>query len=46
MISSDWRYSDGFDKVRLLFDRDLRGRVIGSTPVIEQAPREQKSWSW
>jgi hypothetical protein len=40
VISSDWRYTHGFEKVRSLFDDDLPSRVIGSTPIHEGAPRE------
>ena len=42
VVSSDWRYTHSFDEVRSRFDEDLQSRVIGSTPIIEGAPRERE----
>lgn len=42
VISSDWRYTHGFEQVRDLFDERLRDRIIGATPVREGAPREEE----
>ena len=40
VISSNWRDSHTFNELRGLFSSDLRERVIGTTPNLENAYRE------
>ncbi|MBO0501516.1 hypothetical protein J1C51_22350 [Chromobacterium haemolyticum] len=42
VISSNWKDSHFFDDLAELFSEDVRGRVIGTTPTIEDADREQE----
>lgn len=42
VISSNWRETRPFDELRGLFAEDVRGQVIGTTPVLEDAYREEE----
>lgn len=42
VISSNWKDSHTFDALAALFSEDVRERVIGTTPTIENADRENE----
>lgn len=42
VVSSNWRDSHTFDELRNLFSDDLRERIIGTTPNLESAYREDE----
>jgi hypothetical protein len=42
IISSNWKDCYFFDQLAKMFSEDVRNRVIGTTPTIENAKREQE----
>lgn len=42
VISSNWKNDRPFEALVALFSEDLRGRVIGTTPTIDGASREDE----